>query len=310
MRAVVDIGSNSVKYTLAEIRRGVPHVVKKRSWITRLGKGMETSGRVLAAESIAATEKAFREMATELAPYRDGLTIEAVATSAVRDAKNPEEISRRVQEIFGVALRVLTGLEEARLSLAGASAAAQVFYGTRACVFVDVGGASTEVGIVEPSFEAHSFQAGAVRCHERLGLDRIPVRDADWQAAQAGLRAFFPDAEWNRVVAKIPATHTRAVAVGGSLLVAARLAGATVAKGPDGESMGFAARVDELERFNDGFRKLSLNERLAKPGIEPGRADILCAGLLCLTVTLRRLGMTEVFISDWGLRQGLLLQGT
>jgi exopolyphosphatase/guanosine-5'-triphosphate,3'-diphosphate pyrophosphatase len=306
MRAVVDIGSNSVKFSLAEVRRGMPMLVRKRSWITRLGRGLEQTGR-LAPEAVSETTQALREIAAELAPYRSGLDLIAVATSAVRDCANPEEVAGPVEQILGIRLQILTGIEEARYSMRGAAEAARVFFGSKKAALVDVGGSSTEVGIVEPEFAACSFRAGAVRCHEGLGFAAMPVNDSLWLAAQSGVRKYFPDDQWGPLTAQFPKGLDRAVAVGGSLLAAANLAGAKSALMASGESLGYITTRSTLEAFNDRFRKLTLDERMAFPRMERGRADILCAGLLCLTSVLERLGIDEVLISDWGLRQGLLL---
>lgn len=305
MRAVVDIGSNSIKYLVGEVQRGVPVVQQGRSWVTRLGKGLEKTG-VLDPESVALTVEALRSMQQELTKIPNLQPAQVVATSAVRDCKNPEAIQSAVQEIFGVPLRILTGLEEAQYSAEGALTAGHIHYGTRRCCTIDVGGASTEVGIAEPEFRAVSFQAGAVRCHERLGLQQIPVDDTLWAQAQRGMEEFFPLTVWKDLQMHIP-SGTPAVAVGGSLLAAARLAGASPTHTAQGASLGYSISVAQLEAFNDRFRKLSLEERSKHPGLDKGRADILCAGVLCLLIPLKRLGLKEVFITEWGLRHGLLL---
>ncbi|MBS1983716.1 MAG: hypothetical protein JST16_06040 [Bdellovibrionales bacterium] len=306
MRAVVDIGSNSVKFALADFQRGVPRILKKKSWVTRLGKDLAKTG-LLDPESVAATDKALQEIARALSPYAAKLHTFAVATSAVRDCRNPEAVANRVQAHLGVPLRVLTGLEEARYSLMGSSAAAELHFSSKDCVCVDVGGASTEVGIVAPHFAAHSFQAGAVRCHEALGLDHMPVSDERWAQAARDMDQFFPNPAWSDLRAQIPATHRRAVAVGGSLLVAARTLGAMKVEDEYGNPMGYQTTRADFEDFNDRFRRMSLEERTREPHIEKGRADILCAGILCLTEVLRRLDIEELLVTDWGLRYGLLL---
>lgn len=308
MRAVVDIGSNSVKYLIGEVQRGVPVVHKMRSWVTRLGHKIAES-RTLDPASVARTIEVFREMRSDFDAEGIKHPQWVVATSAVRDSQNPEAIARPVQEIFGTPLKVLSGIEEATYSMTGALAAATIHYGTSQCCTIDVGGASTEIGIREPAFMAHSFQAGAVRCHEGLGLDGIPVSDAVWARALTNIENYFPQDKWKELRAAIPA-GTRAVAVGGSLLATARLAGATPVSTPEGFSLGFKATVAQMEQFNDLYRKLDMKARTQYPGMEAGRADVLCAGVLCLMVPLKRLGLKDVFVTEWGLRHGLLLAST
>lgn len=301
MKAVVDIGSNSVKFTVAEIQRGVPHVLDKGSWVTRLSRNLEKTG-LLAPESILETEKVLTTIAERIQKF-PGVGIQVVATSAVRDCKNPEEIASRVRKLLGVDLRVLKGTDEAEISLRGAEAATQLRRGNIGGIFVDVGGASTEVGMIEPQLFTHSFQAGAVRSHERLGLHVMPVSDATWAAAQARMPEFFPDT----MLTNYKGAAKRCTAVGGSILVASRLAGASKAPEVDGVSLGYDLRRQDLEAFNDQYRKLSLEERMKYPKMEAGRADVMCAGILCLTYVMKTLGIEELFVTEWGLRHGLLL---
>lgn len=301
MRAVVDIGSNSVKFTVAEIQRGVPRPLDRGSWVTRLSRNLEKTG-LLAAESVAETEKVLIEIARRVAQF-PGAQVRVVATSAVRDCKNPEEIASRVRKLLGVELRVLKGSEEAEISLRGAAAATRLRRGSTAGIFVDVGGASTEVGMLEPSPSTHSFQAGAVRSHERLGLAQMPVSDEVWAQAAADMPGFFPDA----LLRPFTAAAKKCTAVGGSILVASRLAGARPAPEVEGASLGYDLRRSDLEAFNDTFRKLSLEDRLKYPKVEAGRADVMCAGILCLTYVMKHLDIDELFVTEWGLRHGLLL---
>lgn len=310
MQAVVDIGSNSVKFTLGEVRRGVPLVKVRKSWVTRLGRDLSRTGR-LHPESVAATDKALAEMAALLAQEPAGTPVHVVATSAVRDCQNPEAVADAVRARLGVNLNVISGAEEARLSLKGASASA-VLSGrsTNQGLYIDVGGASTEVGVVAPHWAAHSFQAGGVRCHEGLGLDEMPVPDALWAEAKRRMVDYFPEAGWQTIEAQNDLKGRHIVAVGGSLLIAARLASAKTVSHPEAGFIGYEIDPKRLEAFNEDFRKKGMDERLRVPGIEVGRADILPAGLLCLLHVADRVKAPDVFITDWGLRIGLLFELT
>lgn len=301
MKAVVDIGSNSVKFTVAEIQRGVPHVLDKGSWVTRLSRNLEKTG-LLASEAVQETEKVLTTIAEHIQKF-PGARVEVVATSAVRDCKNPEEIASRVKKLLGVELRVLKGSDEAEISLRGATAATKLRRGNVGGIYVDVGGASTEVGMLEPKIFTHSFQAGAVRSHERLGLHEMPVSDAVWKQALARMPEFFPDT----LLANYRSAAKRCTAVGGSILVASRLAGASKAPEVEGVSLGYDLRRQDLEAFNDRYRRLSLEDRMKYPKMEAGRADVMCAGILCLTHVMNTLGIEELFVTEWGLRHGLLL---
>ena len=302
MRAVVDIGSNSVKFLAAKVHRNAIEALGSESMVTRLGRGLEKSG-LLSQKSITDTVAALEKIKLSLVKL-GVLDTTVVATSAVRDCKNAETISEPVQRIFSVVLRILSGQEEAFFSLKGAVAAANQLLGTEDCVFIDVGGASTEVSVQKPEFLAHSFQAGAVRCHERLNLPETKISDVEWKVAQEKIQEFFPLQEWKHLTSNFTKTRP-VVAVGGTLVLAAKIAGAVIEKG-----CGIRITRSRLEELNENLRNLTVTERMALPGMEVGRADIICAGILVLTTLLNRLGAEDVLLTTWGLRHGILLSGS
>jgi exopolyphosphatase / guanosine-5'-triphosphate,3'-diphosphate pyrophosphatase len=298
MQAVVDIGSNSVKISIGESCAGKVILRQKKSWITRLGKNLAANRYQLDEDSVTATVMAFSEM-KELFDEHGVAHPIVVATSAVRDCKNPERISKPVTEILGVKLRVLTGQEEARISAQGAIAAGKTAYGEGRFVFLDLGGASTEVGTMNPHFIGHSFHAGAVRCHEELGLQNAPVDDVTWAQAKDKIENYFPMDAWAPLAAQLPNTF-HVVAVGGTLMMTAKMMGAS----PKGEA-GFEAEGTSLLQLNEKLRKLDFISRRQLGAVE-GREDIVCAGLLCLLTVLGRLKADRVLVTDWGLRHALL----
>jgi len=274
MKAVVDLGSNTVKYAVGRMMRGVLEVTEKKSWVTRLGKGVGTTG-ALADASVADTVSALEKMRDRFAEC--GISAaRVVATSAVRDARNPETLRTAVKRLLGRELDIISGLEEARLSFLGASAASQSVYGARVPIIIDLGGASTEVGVPEPKLIAHSFQAGALRCHEALGLGDMPVSDGVWDAAKRSLNRFFPREQLDLILTAA-ADKAPLLAVGGTLVVAARLAGGVTVGGA-----GLEVSAQGLNDLSERVRKLSLTERLAVPGMPAGRADTLPSGTLIL----------------------------
>ena len=301
LRAVVDIGSNSVKYTLAEITGGQPRILGSQSWVTRLGSG--AAKRELLAPALESTRAALHEMKAAFDRH-PGVEIRAVATSAVRDARNPETIVNDVATILGVPLKILTGHQEAELSQRGASLAARLHFGTEDVLFIDIGGASTEVGTPEAS---HSFQAGAVRCLEPLSFDQNPIQDADWTAHTSRIRAFFPEEDWERLSNQWTRRPTESVTVGGTLLLAAKLLSkegfAVKAQG----GAGYVVSAEAFRNLNDRLRRMTLDERLTLPGMEPGRTDIVCSGIAILNFVLERTGHRSTLVTGWGLRYGLLL---
>jgi exopolyphosphatase / guanosine-5'-triphosphate,3'-diphosphate pyrophosphatase len=300
MHAVVDIGSNSIKYLFATRERGALTPLETGSWITRLGKNLETNGGFLEDDSLKATASALAEISHKIRASRKIEGLRVVATAAARNAKNSDVLSSQVKKHLGVELEIFTGQQEALWSMKGAQQAAiQYFPGAR-FVYLDVGGASTEVGFLLPEFKAHSFDGGALRCHQGLGLDKTPVPDSTWNDARIDIQRYFPESSYKELLSHYTPQSYRAVAVGGTLLMATRYCQPLV-QSPQG---CLVTRLD-LEQLADRIRRKSLRSRQAMPDMISDRADILPAGILVLTTCLARLGQDEVFVTSWGLRHGL-----
>jgi len=301
MRAVVDIGSNSVKYLLATHERGALVPQETKSWVTRLGKNLEKNGGYFEASSLASTEAALKEMAASFKVQRKIEKITVIATAAARNARNSAELSALVQKYLSVELKIISGQEEALWSMKGAQQAARQQFPNASFVFLDIGGASTEIGFLEPHFEAHSFNGGALRCHEGLGLDKIPVPNEVWNEARIEIKKYFPEEDFRKLLQNYSPNSYRAVAVGGTLLLATEFCEALLS-GTEGKLVS----RKELEDLSHRLRVKSLRDRKAMSGMDADRADILPAGILVLTSCLARLGQEEVFVTHWGLRHGVL----
>ncbi len=299
MRAVVDIGSNSIKFSLVN-EQG--QFLESKSWITRLGKNLTRNAGLLDEGSVGLTHQAIHEVSQILNNY-SAFRLSVVATSALRDAKNPQLVADEVLKCLKVPLNIISGEEEARLSILGAKIAAKRAFpeSTPEFVFVDVGGASTEVGFeTMQSHVGFSFQAGAVRCHEGLGLEEYPCGDETWSRAQQNIASFFPPDGWSRVLPRLPKTF-ELIGIGGSLVLAAKLAGAIKVN-----DAAYRISKDQLEALNEKLRKMTLEQRLSLPGMQKGREDIVVAGILCLTHVMTSLNATLVHVTEWGLRHGVL----
>ena len=304
MRAVVDIGSNSVKYVLASDQRDVPRILARGSEVTRLSRGLETT-RVLSPEALHATEKAlrhFKEIFSQ-SPEASSLQCVVLGTSAVRDCKNQEDIKSIVRSILGVELNILSGLEEARISLEGAAAAGATLFPFRQPLFVEVGGASCQLSVLEPEFFGHSFQVGAVRAHERLGYGRRALEENEISKLHSDVFSFFDQPTFHDLKIKFTNKTLRscAIGIGGTLVLAAEAAGAKKVK-----DCGFVISRKSLKEFNEKLCRLNADERLSKLHLEPGREDIIATGTAVLLSVLDQFGIEDLGLSKWGLRHGAL----
>lgn len=298
----VDIGSNSIKYLFARSERGALVTLETNSWVTRLGTQLEHGGGEFDENSLQSTQKALREIGDRLKTMsRKIKNVDIVATAAARNANNPERLTELVKKETGHNLKIISGEEEARLSMKGAALAAKQNFPSSKFVFMDIGGASTEVGFIKPTFHAHSFQGGALKCHEGLGLNKIPVTDEVWEEAKIAIMRYFPEENFSKLLKNYKPKNYKAVAVGGTLLSATELCSPIMQT-----QEGSLVSLKEMERLAESIRVKNIRARKAMMNMDASRADIMPAGILVLASCLKRLGQEEVFVTPWGLRHGLV----
>lgn len=298
--AAIDIGSNSIRQIVADVDdNGAIKVVDEMKAAPRLGAGF-TAGGLLADDAIERAVEAVARMAT-LARQLGAKHIEAVATSAVRDASNASLFLQRVKDAAGLRVRVLSGDEEALLSFR--SALAHFDLGVGRSVVADIGGGSLELALSADGVldRLVSLPLGALRLTERF-LDescrRIDVK-ALRRAVREELRREVPAREWRG--APIIGSGGTFTNLAGMTLARQ---GLTVAKTVHGTRV---PRVD-LEHILDGLQATTLAERAATPGLNAGRADIIVAGLAAIAEVMTRLDANELVVSAYGIREGLVLE--
>ena len=298
--AAIDIGSNSVRQIVADVSAdGAIRIIDEMKAAPRLGAGLAREG-VLTEASMAAALDALGRMAT-LARQLGAERIEAVATSAVRDAANREEFVQRVRAATGLAVRVLDGEEEARLSFR--SALAHFELGVGRAVVMDIGGGSLELALSADGLLERlvSLPLGALRLtEERLGT---APRGRDVRAlrrhVRESLRHELPAREWRG--ATLIGSGGTFTNLGAMSLARHGLASAQTVHGTS------VAR-QELEHLLDLLADMSPEERQQVPGLNPQRADIIVAGLAVAAEVMARVEARELLVSNYGIREGLLLQ--
>ena len=293
--AVVDIGSNSTRLLIADVRDGSVTELDRRTAVTRLGEGVDASGRLGDApqERVFAT---LTEYAEAIERHRSERRV-AVMTSAVRDAANGAEFAAVVRERFGLDARILTGDEEARLTYLGATAGRN---DDAPRLLIDIGGGSTELVVgVRDRVEFHvSTQAGVVRHTERY-LASDPPRPEELEALTADVRgvleAAVPD----------PASlgARAAVAVAGTATSCAAIDLELDPYDP-GQVEGHVMSLDRLGELLSRLSSMPLAERRTIPGLHPDRAPTIVAGVVILALVLRHFGLDATEVSEhdilWG----------
>src|SRR5688572_29034195 len=189
--AVIDIGTNTTRLLVAERDEGGDLVeLERRTIITRLGQGVDATGRLGygAMARVSEAIASYREIIDRVGAGR----IVAVATSAMRDAENGRDFREYLNKRFGVDARTISGDEEARLTFLGATAGRNDDCET---VVIDIGGGSTEYVVGRPG-EGPSFhtstQMGSVRHTERF-LKNDPPETEELQALAEDVRSIVPD---------------------------------------------------------------------------------------------------------------------
>jgi len=298
--AVADMGTNSTRLLVADVTPdGRVQPLERRSEVTRLGQGVDASGR-LADEAMQRTFEAlagYRAVADELGAARSL----AVATSAVRDSDNGLEFRDRVREELGFDLEVISGDEEARLTFLGATAG---LGGDEVVLVIDIGGGSTEFVVGHPGRapDFHvSTRLGSVRQSERHLAADPPEHgetEALGRAAREIIAAGVPEAERARVGA--------AIAVAGTATSLAAIDQELVPYDPervDGYRLGLA----DCERMLALLASMPLAERRRVPGLHPDRAPTIVAGAAILVESLRSFGLEACEVREADILHGVAL---
>jgi exopolyphosphatase/guanosine-5'-triphosphate,3'-diphosphate pyrophosphatase len=296
--AVVDVGTNSVKFHVGERRpNGAWRMIVDRAEITRLGERFEQSGR-LDPESIGRTLDAIRAMAEE-ARRNGAASIAAVGTAVLRRAENAAELVDAVQERFGVHIEIISGEEEARLAYRAATSALPRAHGS--LVVFDTGGGSSQFtfGHGDHVDERFSVEVGAVRLTERFDLGGVVSDDA--------LRAALDAIGGELAQLDGRSRPDAVVALGGAVTNLAAVKHGLAEYDPD-LVQGTVLDRAEIDRQIELYRTRTVEERREIVGLQPKRADVILAGALVVRTVLEKLGSESLTVSDRGLRHGLLVE--
>ena len=293
--AVIGIGSNSVRMLTAEVGDGTMRRLARDRAGTRLFAGLDAEGN-LSRDSMGKTLDAVSQMAAQ-AKERHADRLHIFATSAARDAKNGAEFMEAAREAAGVPLEILSGAEEAVLSFLGASA---VIGDGRRCGVIDIGGGSTEIvtGDGKGTDCAFSCQMGAVRLYQRIPL----TGRGDMAAVEAEACRILEEE-----MAKYPGFEKPEtwVGTGGTFTTLAALAKDIPWQSREGMH-GTRVTEAEIRRIGEKLADLDIEGRKALAGLQPGRADIVVHGICILLAVMKRLGIEEITVSEYGNLDGYI----
>ncbi|HEX5003796.1 MAG TPA: Ppx/GppA phosphatase family protein [Gemmatimonadales bacterium] len=297
--AAIDVGSNSIRLLIAQYDpvTGLAPIDEIKAQ-PRLAQGLAATG-ALAPEAMDRALEALRRMA-DVCTRRGATQVAAVATAAVREAKNGAAFVRRVREELDLPLQVISTEREAQLSYL--SVRHHFRLDDTKALIADIGGGSLElVGAVNGLVElSRSLPYGAVRLTEQ----HLPGRRAAHREV-AALRKQL-DKRLTRQLPKRAWTGARIIGSGGTFTNLGRMAVARRGGDPTEPVHGIDVSVAELEHLLEWLATRSAAQRRDVPGLNPERADIILAGLAVVASLLRRLDAGGVTVSAYGLREGLL----
>jgi exopolyphosphatase/guanosine-5'-triphosphate,3'-diphosphate pyrophosphatase len=291
--AVIDVGTNSARLLVADVDGRWVAPVERRGTVTRLGRGVDLSGR-LSAEAI---EDACAAIGGYVATLEElgAEDVETIATSAVRDAENGGAFVAELRERFALSARVLDGEEEARLTYMGATAEQAPAEPT---LVVDIGGGSTELVVgtgAEISFHT-SLQAGVVR-HSERHIASDPPTAVELEELATDIRGLIESAVGPGVEA------AAGIAVAGT---PTSLAAVEMELEPyDPERVhGHELPLPSIQRMLSRLASSSLAERVEIPGMHPERAPTIVAGVVILVETMRAFGLERITVSEHDILYG------
>ncbi len=302
--AVIDLGSNSFRLVVFEWGEGWWRRTDEIYEPVRIGQGLMATGLLgeEPMERALATLDVFEHFcrAGGLGPGE----VDAVATSAIRDAENASDFLARAAEHFTPPIRVLSREEEAYHGYLAAVNSTTLADG---CV-LDLGGGSLQLVRVEGRAERElgSWRLGTVRMSERFLPPNGPAKRRQLAELRDHIAAELGETPWLAELRERAAQGAalRLVGIGGTvrnLAAAAQRAAGLPTNGVQGTVIG----VDALEELTERLAALPAAERAEVPGIKPARADLILAGAVVVREALRAGGFEAIETTEAGLREGV-----
>lgn len=307
--AIFDLGSSSFHLMVVDASRDgrLEPVLRRRSFL-HLGTEVARTGAVPGDRSALAVRTVKRlHVAAEDAGAD---VVVALATAALRDAANGTRLLVRMERILGSPIILLSGEEEARLCFLGQRAG--VWVGDRPVLGLDLGGGSLEAGIgtIDTVASVASVALGTARIRGELDTgERLTPGERASIGALTAERA-DPIA---KMLADTPDAADRVIASGGTVRALARLAMGLHRSASRTGSSGTPSvnqvelPADQLHDLADRLSTLDLDARMALPGIQARRAPLLPIGAVVLSTLVDRLDLRGLVVSEWGLREGAVL---
>lgn len=282
--ASIDIGSNAGRLLIATVyeRYGRPFVDKATLVRVPLRLGMEVFEKgYIPEEKIDKMIKALKAFNLLIDVYQP-ISIEACATAAMREASNSDEVLQRIKDETNIDLKIITGLEEAKIISKSSKTSIQLVYDDT--LYIDVGGGSTEISFFRDGafVKSKSFKIGTIR----LLLDK--VSSAEWDEMK----------EWIKDVRNTYG-EVNCIGSGGNINKLTKLFG---------DVDTYTISRNELRNAHERLSSMSMEERMKDMGMREDRADVIVPAAYIFKKIMKWGKISNLIAPRIGLADGLALQ--
>jgi exopolyphosphatase/guanosine-5'-triphosphate,3'-diphosphate pyrophosphatase len=294
--AAIDLGSNTLRLLIAEIKDGkILRVLHEERKITRLAEGLIHTHK-LADEAITRTIDALKLFKLKCETYKPE-KIKVVATSAVREATNKDFFLLKAKEI-GFNVEVIDGSQEGYYTFLGVASVIDLI--DKSAVIFDIGGGSTEFIYVEKNNPTYikSIEIGVVKIANTYNLSSIISNQTKYAMCK-----FIRNQLTN-----LNNTKSLDILIGTAGTVTTIAAIKLKMDKYDSTLINnYCLRYEDIERVYNKLASIPASERLKIKGLEEGREDLIIAGILLVLEILNHFSKEFLIVSDYGLREGLAI---
>ena len=301
IKAVIDIGSNSIKMRVARVVAGKIHVIRDETEVVRLGRGMSATG-FLSEASMKISCETVTKMAKRAA--KSGAEIFIVGTMALRTAKNADEFIKMIKSSTGLDVHVFSGEDEAKYSWLGA---VDGFDLEGNIIMFDSGGGSTEfvAGSAGNVSKIISVPIGAVNLSEKFfNIHDKPIKKIFCDEAVEHVKNLFIENQVYKLISET--APAKIIGVGGGIVTMAGVKFACENFVPS-KLHGCTLTMSDIRRQIKMYAALTLSERQNVIGLPASRADVILGSACIIFTVLKMLNARHCIVSINGLRHGLLL---
>lgn len=299
--AAIDLGSNSFHLIVAQVYPNASfETLASEKEVLRLADSVAVEQRInpLTVQQAISTMTRFRSIADSLGVEE----ITAVATSAMREASNSQNVVSMIKDVTGIDVKVISGDEEARLIFLAIRKGVSI--GSKPALALDIGGGSLEfmVGTQSSLSWVRSLKLGAARLSKEF-ITSDPISKKDIERLKDKINRTIDPVE--KTIASF--SPTQLIGSSGTLTALVKAASSgNFLSSPSSNQL--SASKEELFTLGEKLIKSSLSQREKIPGIDSRRAEIIVPGWLVLESVMERFGFEKLMISEWALREGLLLE--